>query len=316
MRVNLIKGKELIEQNVICTAMEDIEVNTEEQVIVKFQCLINNIKNGKEFSGLEFISSGNITGIPTDEDLLNPAKVDELIKSGQMKNYTEEELKIPNFNATSINTTDSEKTGIFIINGEILEDFKSDKNIVFEIMLLSGQKAKCTLPKFNSTTEKKIKIECVLQEKVINTKLVILPSLIFYKYNILFKMNKILSEKKVNIPNGREIRKYNINLSFGQLNNFKVYNNIISFFFIGFITQPLQKDTYITMIVNLINGNKLDKNKEVLCFPESDVTSTDGTQKQVNFVCKLENIPNPNIYNGLELVQCEDINGIPKDEPD
>ena len=100
------------------------------------------------------------------------------------------------------------------------------------------------------------------------------------------------------------------------MNGFKIQKNIISFFFIGFVTQSLKKDHYITMIVNLINGNKIDKNKEVICTPEKDVNSTNESQVQVKFECKLENIPNASIYNGLELVSSEDINGIPKDEPE
>ena len=93
MTVNLIKGKELVEYNAICNPKEDVEVKKEEIVQVEFECLVDNIENGKEFTGLKFISSG--------KDLLNPAKVDKLITSGKMKNYTAEELIIPKFKAKS-----------------------------------------------------------------------------------------------------------------------------------------------------------------------------------------------------------------------
>ena len=148
MMANLIKGKELVEYNVICYPREDVEVKKEEIVQVEFECLVDNIENGKEFTGLKFISSGNITGIPTNEDLLNPAKVDKLITSGKMKNYTAEELVIPEFKAKSVDTSNSENTGMFFIYGEILsKEFTLEKTIEFEIVLLTGQKAICTLPK-------------------------------------------------------------------------------------------------------------------------------------------------------------------------
>ena len=115
MMANLIKGKELVEYNAVCSPKEDIEAKKEELVKVEFECLIDNIENGKEFTGLKFISSGNITGIPANEDLLNPAKVDKLITSGKMENYTAEELIIPKFKAKSIDTSNSESNGIFFI---------------------------------------------------------------------------------------------------------------------------------------------------------------------------------------------------------
>ena len=57
-------------------------------------------------------------------------------------------------------------------------------------------------------------------------------------YNEIFKLNKISSEEKVTLPNGKEIqleKTFDINLSFGQLNGFGVEGGIISFMFIGFI---------------------------------------------------------------------------------
>ena len=167
MVVNLIKEKELVEEKALCFVIEGVQTKDEEQIQIKFECKIENIENGKEFIGLELVSSINIAGIPSFKDLLNPAKVDILINEGKIKNYTSEEIKnetIPIFNAISINTTNSEKTGIFIINGEKLSNFTLNKRKEFEITLVSGQKAKCILPKLNSD-EKEVKIKCVLQEE-------------------------------------------------------------------------------------------------------------------------------------------------------
>ena len=126
MIVNLInENNELVEENAICTSKANVEVNTGEQAQVVFECKIENIQNGKAYTGLEFVSSENITGIPSDSELLNPAKVDILIERGKMKNYTSYELDIPVFDITSINTTNSEITGKFYINGQILSEYIS-----------------------------------------------------------------------------------------------------------------------------------------------------------------------------------------------
>jgi hypothetical protein len=74
---------------------------------------------------------------------LNPAKVDELIEIGEIKNYSKPENKeetMPVFNATSLDTKDSEDTGVFYINGEVPPTFQLNKNLEFELRLLTGQK--------------------------------------------------------------------------------------------------------------------------------------------------------------------------------
>ena len=97
MIVNLIKEDEMIEEEAICNVIEDVNIKDEEQVQVKFECKINNINNGKEYIGLELISSKDITGIPSDSNLLNPAKVDKLIEKGKIQNFISYISEVPVF---------------------------------------------------------------------------------------------------------------------------------------------------------------------------------------------------------------------------
>ena len=128
--VDLIKENELVAQVVICTSKEDVKPEDGKLVQVEFECKLENIENIEEYTGLEIVGSDGISGIPTDPKLLNPLKVDKLIEKGEIKNYTSEEFKneeIPIFNATSINTSDSETTGKFTINGELLSNYTLEK---------------------------------------------------------------------------------------------------------------------------------------------------------------------------------------------
>jgi hypothetical protein len=196
MIVNLIKGKELEEEEVTCTSQEDVKPEDGKQLPVEFECKLENIENAEEYTGLEVVESEEISGIPTDSKLLNPAKVDDLIEAGEIKNYTSEEFKneeIIVFNSTSIDTTDSEETGKFIINGELLSEFTLQKSIEFEIILISGEKAKCTAPKIKEN-KKGIKIECILQEELKDSKIMIEQCTALDGYNEIFRINKISSE--------------------------------------------------------------------------------------------------------------------------
>ena len=318
LEVNLMKGDELVKEEVTCTAIENVEPKDGEQLQVDFECKVEGIEKAEEYTGLELVESKDISGIPTNPDLLNPAKVDELIKEDKIKNYTSEDFKKEEnvvFNCTSINTTDSEKTGVFILTGEILSktDFKLEKSIEFEIILIGGEKALCTLPKITEKGE--IKIECVIQEELVDSKIMIQQCSALDGYNEIFKLNKISSEEKVTLPNGKEIqleKTFDINLSFGQLNGFGVEGGIISFMFIGFITEPIKKDEEITMVVELIIGGELVE-EEAKCIAKENVDPKDDKQIKVDFECKVENIEKAEECTGLELVSSEDFTGIPEE---
>lgn len=142
----------------------------------EFECKIKNIDKPNDYTSLELVESEEISGIPKDPDLLNPSIVDELIWLGEFKNYTENETqdqheKTSLFNATYIDTNDSDKTGVFFINGVLLSEYKPKKEIEFEIVLMTGEKVKCRLPKKDLSGE--IKIECVSQKELNNMKIMI-----------------------------------------------------------------------------------------------------------------------------------------------
>ena len=317
MIINLVKGKELVEEEVTCVSQEDVKPENGKQLPVEFDCKLENIEKAEEYTGLEIVESEEISGIPTDPKLLNPVEVDKLIEKGEIKNYTSEEFKkeeIPVFNATSIDTSNSEETGIFIINGELLSEYTLQVSIEFEIFLITGEKAICTIPKIKEK-ESEIKIECVLQEKLIGKKIMIEQCAALDGYNEIFRMNKISTEEEVTIGNGKEIEEkkmFNIDLSFGQVSGFEKGDNKIEFVFVGFTSEELKKDEDINLQVNLVKGEELIE-EEANCLSKTDVTPINGKQLSAQFECKVENIKDTKDITGLEIVDSEDVNGIPSD---
>ena len=76
----------------------------------------------------------------------------------------------PFFNATEIISTDCDKSGKFIISGKIMS--KIEKEIIFSLRLTSLTKeTKCTLPKAEENED--IKVECLLEEKITDEKIMI-----------------------------------------------------------------------------------------------------------------------------------------------
>ena len=324
MIVNLIKEGELVEEEAVCTAKETVDPKDGKQLPVEFECKIENIENANQYTGLEIVESDEISGIPIDnKELINPVEVDILIKEGKVLDYTSEEFKneeIPIFNPTSIDTTDSETKGIFVIIGQIISEITIERSYEFGITLVTGQKAECKLPKINGKN-KEVKIKCELKEKIEGYKIMIEQCTGFSGYNQIIIFNKISSVEEITFVNVKEINKekieekYDINLSFGQVSGFKVEVNIIVYIFIGYSTQILKKDERITMIVNLIRGKKLVE-EEAVCISKEEVDPKDGKQLPVEFECKVENVENPEQYTGLEVVESDEISGIPTDDKD
>ena len=114
-------------------------------------------------------------------------------------------------------------------------------------------------------------------------------------------------------PNAKDAeKKYNVNLSFRQLNHFKNENGKISFNFYGLTTQDLGIEFTIIIQIHLIGMNKKPLQKEVECKIQSAVTLGDNDQAQAEFLCEIEDAGIE--YTELELSYSESIAGIPYDD--
>ena len=196
MNVSLIKGNELESSVAFCTLLQDSIPVEGEELQADFECRIEGLEDVTQYSGLEVVSSDQICGFPTNPELLNPATVDKLINAGKVKDYSLEENKIeqiPLFIPTFIDTTDSAIKGNFYIYGGFLTEFTLEQSFKFEIFLMTGEKAICTFPKIN-LGDIEIQIECVLQQELIDSKIMIEKYSILDGYTEIIRLNRIATE--------------------------------------------------------------------------------------------------------------------------
>ena len=319
MVVNLIKGNEFMEAEAICTPKEIVEPKDGQQLQADFNCVIEvSDDNIEDYSGLEIKSSEEICGLPDNPDLLNPAKVDKLISINKIKDYSLPENKneeIPLFNAFYIDTNDSEITGKFTIYGEFLTEFILQRSIKFEIILLTGEKAICTLPKLTGK-DLNITIECVLQKSLNNTKIIIQQIAALDGFNEIIRLGRISTEKEVNVADGKNYEIENalsINLLFGQISTFITEETTIKFIFVGITTTSLKKGDVVEMAVNLIKGKELVE-YNAICSAKQDIEVKNEEEVQIEFECIIDNIENGKEWIGLEFISSGNITGIPTNE--
>jgi hypothetical protein len=218
---------------------------------------------------------------------------------------------LPNFNATNINATGSIETGTFIIEGQPLDDIVKD--FVFNLTLVTGEKAVCKLPKSTKSTQ--VEIECELDGTLEKTKIMIPETTVKSGYKEILNLNKIASKREVSCANGKlkkKEKKKDNKISFRQISHFKPEGNNINFIFTAFILETMKKDKTINMDVNLDKGDNTFLPQEAACKLKKDVTVSNGEASE-DFECTVENVEEAEKFSGLELVESEDIAGIPSD---
>ena len=312
--VNLLLTTDTKKKEAKCKVEKDVKLSKDElQVPVSFNCEINNIEfdnTNNNCFGVEIIESETIASIPKDKKLCNPKKVDKLISMGKMQQIIGDKT-IPAFNSTSIDTTGSISLGTFSIVGKPLDNI--EKEYKFNITLVSGENALCTLPKTNKGVN--AKIDCVLDGIIDKNKISIPQTTILNGYDELFTINKISTERKVSCVNGKlkKINKqFERKISFRQISHFKPSEKKVSFTLSVFLLDNMKKGKEINIDVNIKKGKNEFISKTAKCILNEEIKLS-SKEKQIasDFNCSVENIENPNTIESLELISSDDIIGIP-----
>ena len=311
--VNLLIGIDSQKEEASCLVEND-KASSGEQVPVTLGCEVSNLelKEGEECTGLEIVESEELSNIPEDPVLSNPKKTDKLIALGEIEEVTEE-VSIPEFNATEIDTKDSISTGTFTIKGKPLGQI--GKEFVFDITLLSGETATCTLPKSNKDAD--VEIKCTLDGTIDESKIMIGQTTVLINQKEEFILDKISTETKVSCSNGKlkkMNKKLDNKLSFRQMSHFKPSGNEVSYSFSALAVDNMPKGKKIGMNVNLEKKSHEYLSKTASCTLSSEITGASETvQVPADFDCSVADVPNAEEFVGLELSSCEEINGIPED---
>jgi len=133
--------------------------------------------------GLDIIDSDEISGIPENSELIDPAKTDLLIEKGDMLDYTEEENLnelLPIFNILALNFSFCKENGTFNFEGNSTSTILN--NIIFNLSLAYPEAIfACSLPK--AYKGQNAIIECYNRDNFENESLLVEETVIREGYN-------------------------------------------------------------------------------------------------------------------------------------
>jgi hypothetical protein len=123
--------------------------------------------------GLDILESDDLSGIPEDPSLKDPAQTDVLIESGEMTDYSIEEnlnTLLPLFRTLELNYSLCRSNGSLSFKGTTTSSIEND--VIFNITLTYPQVAfACKLPR--SLKDQITEIECFSREEFENSTLLI-----------------------------------------------------------------------------------------------------------------------------------------------
>jgi hypothetical protein len=180
------------ELDVECSLVTKTDLNDDGVGAAGFQCTTSETTIN-DANGLDIKGSGDISGIPKDPDLIDPAKTDILIDSGQVKDYSiTENLNelLPLFNTLAINTSLCKHNGSLYFKGNISSTIKED--ILFNLTLSYPESIfACRLPR---TLKYKItEIECFNRDYFENSIVIVEETVIRDGFHEFFILKNITS---------------------------------------------------------------------------------------------------------------------------
>jgi hypothetical protein len=180
------------ELNAECTLVIKTEINDNGVGAGGFQCTTSE-STINDANGLDIKESEDISGIPEDPDLIDPAKTDKLISSGKMKDYSiAENLNelLPLFNTLAVNTSLCKQNGSLYFKGNISSTIMED--VLFNLSLSYPENIfACRLPR---TLKYKItEIECFNRDYFENSTIIVEETVIRDGFNEFFILRNITS---------------------------------------------------------------------------------------------------------------------------
>ena len=179
-------------QTVECTIQTQTNVNESGIGSAGWNCITGE-SSIDDATGLDIKESDDISGIPEDPELIDPAQTDELINSGEMKDYSiEENLNelLPIFNTFSLNYSLCKNNGSLIFKGNststIIEDFTFNLTLSYPESIFA-----CRLPR--TLKGQIIEIECFNREYFENSTIIVEETVIRDGYNEFFILRNISS---------------------------------------------------------------------------------------------------------------------------
>ena len=180
------------EQIVECTVKSKTNVNENDIGTAGWDCITGE-SNIDDASGLDLLASDEISGIPDDPSLVDPALTDQLIKEGVLKDYSiEENLNelLPLFQTLALDYSLCRQNGSLFFKGNATSTIKQD--VVFNLSLTYPESTfACRLPR--TLKGAVINIECFNRDYFENSTIIVEETIIRDGYNEFFILRNVTS---------------------------------------------------------------------------------------------------------------------------
>ena len=309
------KDNSLSQSTAICTNSEDVEPIEGEEILAFYNCEVSNIEQPSEYNGLVFDSSLDVKDVPSDENLKDPAITDELIEEGKIKDYS-----LITFNSISIDINDCQSDGILKIKGTIdrkigaISPFKINLNLIKNESVLS----ECSIPEGDKG---ETVISCQVESNFFNSSINI-PQIIVNNSNNegILNITKISYESlatciiiPLTVPappttiiqtNTPVTTKIESEIIFRQISHFNIDENAhsLKFNIIGFTFLSIEKDSYLSINVNLINSGGDKEVNSAYCLTNNEITGREAYLTPLYFDCEITGIINPKEYTDIQVI--------------
>ena len=269
----------------ICKLEEDVLPPEGQSAQGDFKCSIADLEEEKYYS-IRLNSSDDITGIPTDETLLDPVLTQEAIEKNQLLDYSDIENKkadkIPaTFTPESIDKASCEADGKFLIKGSLSKAVEHELSFKIPLTFPDGITAQCSLTGPSEIT-------CQVDRTIDNSNIVFEQNIIKDGPNEILNLAGIASEDVISCKNGLLIeveKKLDVKISFRQVSHLEFNGkNGFSYFFAAFSSQSLTAKYSIKMKIIVLAG-LVKKEKEATCTLKDDVAVNGDKPSQGNFEC-------------------------------
>ena len=300
-----------------CKSLYNVDPVEGEEILNSYNCVIDNIENPEDYSGLIFNSSSDVKNIPIDSNLTDPAITDLYIRQGIIQDYS-----LSEFNPINLDVNNCNGTSQFKILGKLSKEL--DNNFYFNIfILLSNDKnttANCSLP---GGIKGEINMTCQVYN-YFNNSFINIPSHIikdedddailnitqinyenyatcqFIPINIDPIIINVTTPETVNeTENATEITQTVIiselidsHIIFRQISHLDINSkeNVIKFNLIGFTFSSLKKNSYITIPINAIKLNNIEEEKNSICILNMDTNASLNRLTPFIFDCEILNV--------------------------
>ena len=231
-----------------CNIEEAVTISGAEIKQANFKCENNNLNTSIEYTSLKLNQSGDIAGIPTDDDTaLNPLATDIAIANGEVKNSAEDNSIPLIFTPESIEMGNCATDGKFTIKGKLSEDFQIFSTFTLPLTYPQGTSITCSFADTNS-------IECMVDQKLegLMTMEQTMFSIISNNENKESLLLESFTYNNTNCGNGLQIQavdKVEVSISFRQVSHIERTANGLTFFFAAFANSDIPANTEIPMNV-------------------------------------------------------------------